>query len=1045
MKKPILILIATVLLSSCQHSLTSYVNPFVGTDGHGHTFPGAILPFGMVQVSPDTRLDGWDGCSGYHYSDDTVYGFSHTHLSGTGCSDYGDLLIMPFTDENGELPETLDYDYYKSSFSHRNEKAEPGYYRVVLDRNRVMAELTVHDRNALHKYTFPNTGRKGIVIDLKHRDVVTESELETCNFLLGGKEAEAIIGYRTSAAWNPDQHFYFALTADCPIEEIAFYCNGQKADNAIHYLNGQDCKAVIYFPDNEKEVTITVGISAVDQDGAISNLNQSAGITFIQAKKEAQATWEKALGQFEVEGGSREDRANFYTALYHCMTSPYLYSDADGRYRAMENGKRKTENGEIISSDSTIQQLNNSTPQQIYTVFSVWDTYRALHPLLNITDPKRSRDFVLTMLDHYRHSGELTMWELASHETHCMIGYHAVSVILDAFRTGVLDDLDDDTLYELINAMDATATLPMLGRTEYARDGFLSSEYENESVSKTLEYAYDDWCISEFCRLLDEKGLGSEILSDMEKEYNTRCQSWKNLMDERCFMHPRRNGAFITPFDPTEVNNHFTEANCWQYSTYVPHDVNEWIRMFGSNKCAEQFLDSLFYGSSVMTGREQSDITGVIGQYAHGNEPSHHAAYLYAYLGRQWKTAELVRRICTELYHDSPDGLCGNEDCGQMSAWYVLSAMGFYPVCPGSGQYVIGSPLFDKVTIHLQNGKDIVINVKGQGRDNCYVHSLRLNGAPYDKAFITIEALKDGCTLDFEMSSKPDKEWAYGDEARPHSRDIEESSLITSAPYFSDWQQSFDGEVEVKIHPAHWNIVNEFDSIFYTLDGTTPTRFSTLYDKPFSISSDATVKAVTYNPETGYSAVVTHRRTRAHSDLKLTYITKPEPQYSENGETGLIDRLHGTENYRIGGWQGWQGDMEVVIDLLEVKSVSRVNVECLENMKSWIFFPNQVEVSTSMDGEKYDPLFITYCDRKKDFPDKLERADESVIYNFDAFTLNAVPARYVRIKAVNYGKLPKWHVSAGEQAWLFVDEIEIEARKLKIAMLDPNDEVVVDI
>ncbi|MBP5548793.1 MAG: GH92 family glycosyl hydrolase, partial [Bacteroidales bacterium] len=643
--------------------------------------------------------------------------------------------------------------------------------------------------------------------------------------------------------------------------------------------------------------------------------------------------------------------------------------------------------------------------------------------------------FVLTMLDHFRHSGELTMWELASHETHCMIGYHSASVILDAYCTGVLDDLDEETLNELLEAMVATSNLPMLGRTEYARDNHLSSEYENESVSKTLEYAYDDWCIALFAKHLEElaeknhPGVCVNYWASIYDEYIRRCQSWKNLMDDRCFMHPRRNGAFITPFDPTEVNNHFTEANCWQYSSYVPHGVNDWIGMFGSKEYAEDFLDSLFYGDSKMTGRDQSDITGIIGQYAHGNEPSHHAAYLYAYLGRQWKTAELVRRICTELYHDTPDGLCGNEDCGQMSAWYVLSAMGFYPVCPGSGQYVIGSPLFDKVTIHLQNGKNIVINAKGQSHRSCYVRSLRLNGAPYDKAFITFEQLKDGCTLDFEMGTTPDKEWAYGDEARPHSGDIEDRNLITSAPFFDDWQQSFDGEAEVKIRPAHWNIVDEQDSIFYTLDGSTPTRFSTLYEKPFTINSDVVVKAVAYNTETGHSAVVQHKLTCTQTDRKLTYITKPNPQYSENGETGLIDRLHGTENYRIGGWQGWQGDMEVVVDLLEVKSVWSVGVECLENMKSWIFFPKQVEVSTSVDGEKYSPFFVINCDRKKDFPDKLERADESVVHNFYNFYLTAVPARYVKIKAVNYGKLPKWHVSAGEQAWLFVDEIEVNTSK----------------
>ena len=417
-----------MLTVSCQHTLTSYVNPFVGTDGHGHTFPGAILPFGMVQVSPDTRLDGWDGCSGYHYSDDTIYGFSHTHLSGTGCSDYGDLLIMPFTAENGEIPETLDYDYYKSSFRHRNEKAEPGYYRVVLDRNRVMAELTVHDRNALHKYTFPTEGRKGVVIDLKHREVVINSEISLL------KNTQVIAGHRTSAAWNPEQHFLFALQADCELKDVIFYKDGKRVKDP-ETISGEDCKALIQFPDKAKEVTLRVGISAVDEQGANNNMHNSIGTTFQQARKEASAAWEKALGQFEVEGGSREDRSNFYTALYHCMTSPYLYSDTDGRYRAM-----KVKNG-----DGNGEEIQTAEGRDQYTVFSVWDTYRALHPLLNLTDPKRSRDFVLTMLDHFRHSGELTMWELASHETHCMIGYHSASVILDAYCTRVLDNLDEET------------------------------------------------------------------------------------------------------------------------------------------------------------------------------------------------------------------------------------------------------------------------------------------------------------------------------------------------------------------------------------------------------------------------------------------------------------------------------------------------------------------------------------------------------------------------------------------------------------------------
>lgn len=1000
-----LLLTGIILLASCQRSLTDYVNPFVGTDGHGHTFPGAILPFGMVQVSPDTRLDGWDGCSGYHYSDDTIYGFSHTHLSGTGCSDYGDLLIMPFTSENGDIPEQLDYSFYKSSFSHRNEKAEPGYYRVVLDRNRVLAELTAHKRTALHKYTFPSNGGNGIVIDLSHRDVVINSCLalhEDPPQYEGDPMTKIICGYRTSAAWNPEQHFNFAIVADSPIEKVVFYKDGHPVKDQ-DYIEGEDCKAMVYFEENDKEVTLYVGISATDHGGAMNNLfeglesDEDKVITFNQAKKEASAIWEKALSQFEVKGGSREDRGNFYTALYHCMTSPYLFSDADGGYRAMKD----------TTGNYSIDFTGNGREQ--YTVFSVWDTYRALHPLLNISDPSRSADFIRSFMSHYRRSGELTMWELAGHETHCMIGYNVASVILDAYRTGVIDSTFDIPLEELLDAMVKTSNLPILGRRDYARDGFLSSEYENESVSKTLEYSYDDWCIAEFARL-----IGNETVY---KQYMRRCQSWKNIMDADGFMHPRRNGGFVTPFNPTEVNNHFTEANSWQYSSYVPHDIEGWTARMGGEEKACQFLDSLFNGSSEMTGREQSDITGLIGQYAHGNEPSHHAAYLYAYLGQQWKSAELVRKICNELYHNTPDGLCGNEDCGQMSAWYVMSALGFYAVCPGSGEYVIGSPLFDKVVIHLQNGKDITINAKGQNNRSPYIKSLKLNGISYNKSYITIEMLKDGCQLDFEMSSSPVKKWASSHDDCPHSS-IPAGSIITLAPLFNDWQQGFYDNTTVAINTDR---LNPGDSVYYTIDGSTPTRLSTPYCGPLEITNDAMIKAVTYSPTTGYSAVVTHKLTKGVNDCKVTYVTKPAPQYYENGEAGLTDRLHGTSNYRIGGWQGWQGDMEVVVDLLEPRVVNQVGVECLENMKSWIFFPSRVEIEVSEDGKQYRPFGKV---ENTLFPATLERQDLETVHNFSVAGPPAT-VRYVRIKAKNYGKLPKWHVSAGEQAWFFVDEIEI--------------------
>ncbi len=1024
----LLVLLATTLLLSGCNRLTSYVNPLVGTDGHGHTYPGAILPHGMVQVSPDTRLDGWDGCSGYHYSDDTIYGFSHTHLSGTGCSDYGDLLIMPFTLEQWgyQTPDTLCRYDYCSPFSHKNEKAEPGYYRVLLDRNRVMAELSVFGRIAVHRYTYPYSGEKGVVIDLQHRDVVVNSSMEQKTVTLdNGDKLDVLVGCRQSAAWTPDQHFYFAIAANCKIEHIQYYLEGKRADD-LQQLDGKDCKALVYFAADKREVELYVGISEVDEEGAIKNLAASLPINLKQAKKAAQQAWEAALGQIEVTGGTKEDRQNFYTALYHCMTSPYLYSDVDGRYRMMnpKSGVKGAEDNDGEQAEQQIGQLDDGEAR--YTVFSVWDTYRALHPLLNIIDPDRSRDFVNTFLDHYRQNGELTMWELSGWETHCMIGYHSASVILDAYRTGVLDGMSEEELNELLEAMTSTANLPILGRQDYARDGYLSSEYENESVSKTLEYAYDDWCIAQMAALLGE--VAQEQHPELclnywywtYDEYIRRSQSWKNILDDSHFMHARRNGGFVTPFNPTEVNNHFTEANSWQYSTYVPHDIEGLAQLHGGDAAFERFLDSLFNGGSATAGRQQADITGMIGQYAHGNEPSHHAAYLYAYIGKQYKSAALIRKICTELYHSKVNGdgtdeehstLCGNEDCGQMSAWYVMSALGFYPVCPGSGEYVIGSPLFSSATIHLKNGKDIVIKANGQSHDACYVKSLRLNGEPYDKSFITFEQLKDGCELTFTMSSTPDEQWASAEYARPHSS-IAEKERITPAPRFGDWQQRFVGSKQVTLSGA--------DSIYYTTDGSTPTCSSMRYTGPITVDNDITIKAIGYNAATGYSSVVTQRLTKLIQDRTLSYIIPPDPQYYENGETGLIDRLHGTENFRIGGWQGWQGDCEVVIDMLEDKAISHVGANCLESMRAWIFFPRRVEVTVSNDGSNYRP----FGQVDNTIPATLDRQESNTVKEFEVRGEPTV-ARYVRVKVVNYGKLPDWHVSAGEQAWLFLDEITV--------------------
>lgn len=936
------LLLGALLFASCNKSLTpsDYVNPLVGTDFHGHTYPGAIVPFGMIQPGPDTRLEGWDGCSGYHYSDFDFYGFSHTHLNGTGCSDYGDVLIMPFSENYGLPKGKLDEREFHYTFSHDSEEAHPGYYKVRIDPEAITAELTCDERVACHHYSFnPSYDmpyRYGFIINLDHRDKLLSGGIT----MLG----DLIVGYRESAAWNPDQHLYFAISCDQPFDQVEY-----RADST---------QAIFYFAQGVKEATLYVAISSVDTLGAIRNLHYRPFRPFDEMRQEADSVWNKELSKIEIKGGTKEQKRCFYTALYHCFTSPYLFSDVDGRYRGQDNQIHHAEGS-----------------HQVYTVFSLWDTYRALHPLLTILDHKRTEDFIYTFLRHYEQGGELTMWELSAYETHCMIGYHAAPVILEAYKAGILDKWADSDKCKLLEAMIATANLPMLGRPEYAENGYLSSELENESVSKTLEYAYDDWCIAQYARLLRTAGLNADPNDSIYNTYVARSQSWKHILDPDGFMHPRRNGGFITPFDPTEINNHYTEANSWQYSTYVPHDVYGWIEMIGGPEKVEQLLDSMFFGSSKLSGRDQVDVTGLIGQYAHGNEPSHHAAYLYTYIGHPEKTQQIVSRILNEFYTSKPDGLCGNEDCGQMSAWYVLSAMGFYPVCPGSGEYVTVKPLFKNIVVHRGDGTTMNIDQKTWQAGKFY---------------------RDGQFFEKSISELAARE------------------RITPIPYFSDWKQRFDGEADITLK------VRGDAQIYYTLDDSVPDTNSTLYTKPIRVSGDITITAVAYSPLTGYSKPATQQLTKFVTDKKLTYITKPDPQYYENGEEGLVDRLWGKPNYKVGGWQGWTGDMEVVIDLLSTKAVHKVGVSCLEDTRSWIFFPSAIEVSTSVDGKDYKP----FAKVSTGYTPLAEQQGTASIQQFSS--KGSANARYVKLKVCNYGKMPQWHVSAGEHAWLFIDEVIVD-------------------
>lgn len=747
------IIIALLFISAtaCAQDYSRYADPFVGTGGHGHTFPGAIVPFGMVQLSPDTRLTGWDGCSGYHYSDSVIYGFSHTHLSGTGCSDYGDVLMMP---TSGKV--IFGHNNYRSHFSHSNETASPGYYSVLLDKHDIKAELTATKRTGLHKYTFPKSTQSNIIIDLNHRDLLKEGEIN----INGDRE---ITGHRYSSSWADKQHVYFVIQFSKAFKNSGISKGGVLSKNR-HHGKGLLMRAYVSFETAEGEVIYArVGISAVSIEGARKNLEaEQPDWNFDKVREAAKAEWNKELGKIAIETTDTSVMRTFYSSMYHVMTSPNLYQDVDGKYRGQD------------------QQIHEGKGYEQYTVFSIWDTYRALHPLLTLIDRKRTGDFVNSFLSQYDQGGLLPVWELAGCETNCMIGYHSVSVINDAYQKGItgfdankaLDAMKKSALvskHQIYQYRKGKSIMQLVSRYRYAvgwddygKYGYIRYHSGRESVSKTLEYSYDDWCIAQMAKKL---GKTEDYLI-----FSKRAQNYKNLLDSTTGFMRAKQKHFEKHFDPYAINLRYTEGNAWQYSFYVPQDLSGQMKMLGSKERLSTMLDSLFNTSSVLHGRKQVDVTGLVGQYAHGNEPSHQIAYEYDYTGQPWKTQSRVRYIMKNLYRDQPDGLEGNDDCGQMSAWYVFSAVGFYPVCPGSDEYAIGSPLVSKAVIHFENGNSFTVKTVNNAAGNVYISAAKLNGVNYTKSYIRYEDLVKGGEIEFTMSDTPNKNWGSAEGDVPVSK-----------------------------------------------------------------------------------------------------------------------------------------------------------------------------------------------------------------------------------------------------------------------------------
>lgn len=722
---------------SKSEGLLQYVDPYIGSGYHGHVFVGTSVPYGMVQLGPSNIHKGWDWCSGYHYSDSILIGFSHTHLSGTGCTDLGDILIMPLNEIRTPRGNQDDIrDGYASRYSHDNEIARPEYYSLLLDRYNIRAELAATDRVGFHRYTYPEGKPASILIDLREGN-----GSNAYDSYIRKIDDYTVEGYRYVRGWSPSRKVYFVLKSDKKIEQFTAY--DDNTPKPWDQLKVASVKSVLTFG-NVKQVKIKVAISSVSCANAAMNLQEELSHwDFDKTVKMSAGRWNKELARMTVETDDEASKRTFYTAHYHTMIAPTLYCDVNGEYRGMND---------MIYTD----------PKKVnYTTLSLWDTYRALHPLMTIIQPEMVDNVVNSMLSIYRQQDKLPIWPLMSGETNQMPGYSSVPVIADAYLKG-FTGFDAE---EALQAMKATATYEKQKGVPYVIEkGYIPADKIHEATSIAMEYAVDDWGIAAMARKMGKTGDAAT--------YAKRAHYYKNYFDSSIhFIRPKlEDGSWRTPYDPARsihTVGDFCEGNGWQYTFFAPQDPYGLIELFGGDKPFVAKLDDFFTNNDSMGEGASSDITGLIGQYAHGNEPSHHVAYLYAYAGEQWKTAEKVRFIMDEFYTDRPDGIIGNEDCGQMSAWYLLSSMGLYQVNPSDSVFVFGSPCFKKVEMKVRGGKTFTVEAPNNNKENIYIQKVYLNGKPYNKSYIIYDDIINGSTLKFVMGKKPNKNFGKAPANRP--------------------------------------------------------------------------------------------------------------------------------------------------------------------------------------------------------------------------------------------------------------------------------------
>ncbi len=954
--KTLFTIIISFTLCACNAQFTKYVNPFIGTGGHGHTFPGTVWPFGMVQLSPDTRVDGWDGCSGYHYTDSVILGFSHTHLSGTGIADYCDILIMP---GNGSisLGEIEEGKYPVSTFKKSNERATPASYQVLLDNSKTLVQLTVTPRTGVHKYTFQSKENNWLVIDLKHRD-----KIEKAGFQIVQKDE--IGGSRISSSWSKNQRVFFYLKFSSNIDQIKF--------------STDSLKMFCFFKElKNKTLTIQCSLSPVDLKGAQKNLQEEwINFNFKKAIKNCDDMWNKLLSRVNIQQPQKEDYNKlkiFYSALYHCLIHPSLSQDVDGRYYGM---------------DGMIHQAKKNSTR--YTVFSLWDTYRAAHPLYQLIYPDYNKQFVNTFLEQFKETKRLPVWELASFETYCMIGNHSIPVLANYFLQN--ENLDRVEKNLIIESIEKTLEAGYSNIAQFKK-GFISMNESAESVSKTIENSID---------------FGA--LSEISKKYYPEKEYYKNLFNPKTgFFQSKIANKFLVNFDPREVNFNFTEANAWQYLFGAHHDIDGIIdclnisdkknnKLRSKAESLEFKLDELFGSSSEMNGRVQADITGLIGQYAHGNEPSHHVAYLYNYCNRNDKTQKLVQQIMDSFYTNKPEGLCGNEDCGQMSAWYVFSSLGFYPVNPITGTYQTGIPQFKNVEL-FPGGNQKMKLVSNKNDGSKWVYKIVKNNVESDNEI----KLRDGDKVEFLFSNVQ-----Y---LKAKNSNTRIGNINDVLPYLEQGDDVFIDSTSVVL-----SSINE-KTIQYTFDTLESIEE---YHTPLVIRNQKklffrTIDQIQRKPS---KWIYTEFKPKP-DNLSYCVTGQFDSQYSAGGKMALADGKIGSTDFRDGRWQGyWGQDIEIDIKINEKVNPEEISIGCLQDQGSWILLPKRIEIYVQ---DKNTGAFVYLDSISHKVPTNL---NQSLIHIFKI--KNIKESKSIRIKVINPGKLPDWHASSGNNSWIFLDEINVK-------------------